>query len=586
MTAAPTLPAPPVDAGPGATLSPTRRNLVLAVMCLAVLMVVASVTMLANALPAVSASLGASQSEQQWIVDAYGLTLAALLLPAGALGDRYGRRGALVIGFAIFGGASLVAVGAGSPTQLIALRALMGIGAALVMPGTLSTITSIFPAEERAKAVGIWAGFAGIGGTLGLLIAGVLLESFSWASVFVATAVLALALLAAVVAVVPATVSSHHVGLDPLGALLSAAGIGALVFGIIEGPDQGWTNPVTIGALVGGVALLAAFVAAELRSEAPLLDPRFFRHRGFTTGSVSVFLQFFAMFGFFFVALQFLQLVLGYSTLMAAVAMVPMSIVMIPLSAVAGTLADRRGHRVVGGAGLAISALGLLLFTTLGPDSGYLQFLVASLVLGVGAPLAMTPATTAIVASLPLEKQGVASAVNDTAREVGAAFGVAVLGSAFNVAYRGSIDQHLSGLPTDLARQAREAPALALQVAQRAGGNALVDATKDAFTVGMRWSIGLGAVLLLAGALLVWFRGASREQEVVEDEIDVSAERPQRPAPEPQVRADGSRRTRPDPGRSGSAVADPVPSYATVVPYISSNGSEMSSSRSPSGPEK
>ncbi len=514
----------PAEPVPGAGLSPIRRNLVLAVMCLAVLMVVASVTMLANALPAISADLGASQSQQQWIVDAYGLTLAALLLPAGALGDRYGRRGALVIGFAIFGGAALVAVGAGSPTQLIGLRALMGIGAALVMPGTLSTITSIFPAEERAKAVGIWAGFAGIGGTLGLLAAGLLLESFSWASVFVATAVLAIALMVAVVAIVPSTVSSHHVGLDPLGAVLSAVGIGALVFGIIEGPDRGWSDPVTLGALIGGVALVVAFVLAELRATAPLLDPRYFRHRGFTTGSVSVFLQFFAMFGFFFVALQFLQLVLGYSTLAAAAAMVPMSVVMIPLSAIAGTLADKHGHRLIGGAGLAISALGLLLFTTLNPDSGYLQFLVASLVLGLGAPLAMTPATTAIVASLPLEKQGVASAVNDTAREIGAAFGVAVLGSAFNVAYRGAIDSHLGGLSTKLAEQAREAPALALKVAQGGGNNALADAARDAFTVGMRWAIGLGAAMLLAGAVFVWFRGASKAEEIVEDEIDLAAD--------------------------------------------------------------
>jgi EmrB/QacA subfamily drug resistance transporter len=522
--AAPTATSSPIEA-PVAVLSSTRRNLVLAVMCLAVLMVVASVTMLANALPAVAADLRASQAEQQWIVDAYALTLAALLLPAGALGDRYGRRGALVAGFTIFGTAAVLAIGADSPTQLIVLRGLMGIGAALVMPGTLSTITSIFPEEERAKAVGIWAGFAGVGGTLGLLASGALLETFSWPSVFVATAALAFVLVAGVVAVVPTSVSTHHVGLDPLGTVLSAAGIGALVFGIIEGPEQGWTDPVTLGTLIGGVALIVAFVFAELRSKSPLLDPRFFRHRGFATGSVSIFLQFFAMFGFFFVALQFLQLVLGYSTLMAAVALLPMSMVMIPLSAIAGTLADRHGHRLIGGLGLAISALGMIVFTTLGPDSGFLHFLVASLIIGVGAPLAMTPATTAIVASLPLEKQGVASAVNDTAREIGAAFGVAVLGSAFNIAYRNSIESHLSGLPTSLAGQAREAPAIALRIAkQAANGNALADATRDAFSVGMRYAIGLSAVLLVVGAAFVWFRGASREEEVLEDELDAGDE--------------------------------------------------------------
>jgi EmrB/QacA subfamily drug resistance transporter len=516
---------PPVAATPAATLSTARRNLVLAVMCLAVLMVVASVTMLANALPAVSADLGASQAQQQWIVDAYALTLAALLLPAGALGDRYGRRGALILGFGIFGVAAVLAVGAGSPSELIVLRAFMGIGAALVMPGTLSTITSIFPPEARARAVGIWAGFAGIGGTLGLLASGALLETFSWTSVFVATAVLAFVLLLAVVTIVPSTVSTHHVGLDPIGAVLSAVGIGALVFGIIEGPEQGWTAPITLGALIGGVALIVVFVFAELRSKAPLLDPRFFRYRGFATGSVSLFLQFFAMFGFFFLALQFLQLVLGYSTLTAAVALLPMSMVMIPLSAVAGTLAERHGHRLIGGAGLAISAIGMLVFTTLGPSSGYLQFLLASLIIGVGAPLAMTPATTAIVASLPLEKQGVASAVNDTAREIGAAFGVAVLGSAFNIAYRNSIDSHLAGLPRELAGQAREAPAIALRVAERVtNGNALADATREAFSSGMRYAIGLAAVLLFTGALFVWFRGASREVEALEDELDESSD--------------------------------------------------------------
>ncbi len=515
-------------------LSSIRRNLVLAVMCLAVLMVVASVTMLANALPAVAADLRASQAEQQWIVDAYALTLAALLLPAGALGDRYGRRGALVAGFALFGTAAALAIGADSPTQLIGLRAVMGIGAALVMPGTLSTITSIFPEQERAKAVGIWAGFAGIGGTLGLLASGALLESFAWPSVFVATAALAFVLVIGVVTIVPTSVSTHHVGLDPLGTVLSAAGIGALVFGIIEGPEKGWTSLLTLATLIGGVALLVAFIFAELRSKAPLLDPRFFKHRGFATGSVSIFLQFFAMFGFFFVALQFLQLVLGYSTLMAAVALLPMSIVMIPLSAVAGTLAERHGHRLIGGLGLAISAIGMIVFTTLGPDSGFLQFLLASLIIGVGAPLAMTPATTAIVASLPLEKQGVASAVNDTAREIGAAFGVAVLGSAFNIAYRNSIGSHLSGLPKSVASQAREAPAIALRVAQRAANpDAFNDAVREAFSVGMRYAIGLSAVLLVVGALFVWFRGASREEEVLEDELDARIEDGTEPVREP-----------------------------------------------------
>jgi EmrB/QacA subfamily drug resistance transporter len=502
-----------------------NRNLILFVMCLALVMVVAGVSMLANGMPAIAESLGASQSQQQWIVDAYALTLAALLLPAGALGDRYGRRLALIIGLVLFGGAAALAATAGGPSTLIAYRAVMGIGAALIMPGTLSTITSVFPPEERAKAVGIWAGFAGTGGTLGLLMSGALLETFFWGAIFVLTAVLAFAALIGVVLVVPATRSSERVALDPVGAVLSAIGIGLLVLGIIEGPEHGWMSPVSLGALVGGALFIVAFLRFELRQDSPLLDPRLFRHHGFATGSASLFLQFFAMFGFFFVSLQFLQLVLDYSALGAAIALMPMAIVILPLSVIAGTLSERYGHKLVGGTGLAMSAIGFAIFALLGTDSGYLEFLVATLIIGAGAALAMTPATNAIVASLPRSKQGVASAVNDTSRELGAAFGVAVLGSAFNTGYRNAIDGNLGGLPRSVATQAREAPAIAIQLAQRVpGGSALQHAAQDAFTSGMRVAMLLGVGLLALGAVYVWIRGSSRTEEVAEDELDVSLE--------------------------------------------------------------
>jgi EmrB/QacA subfamily drug resistance transporter len=498
-----------------------HRGWILAVMCLALVMVVAGVSMLANALPGLAADLDASQSSQQWIVDAYALVLAALLLPAGAIGDRYGRRGALVAGTAIFGIASALSAFAGSATPLIGLRALTGLGAALLMPGTLSTITSVFPPEERAKAVGIWAGFAGAGGTLGILVSGALLEQFWWGSIFLVTAGLAALACIGVIAVVPSTRSEQHVSLDPRGAVMSAIAIGLLVLGIIEGPERGWTSPLTLVGLVGGVAFLVAFVRVELRTEEPLLDPRLFRHRGFATGSASLFLQFFAMFGFFFVSLQFLQLVLGYSTFEAALALLPMSIVILPIAAVAGTLSERYGHRLIGGIGLAVSAIGFALFATLGTGSGFLPFMFVTVVIGAGAALAMTPATNAIVASLPLAKQGVASAVNDTSRELGAAFGVAVLGSAFNIGYRNSIDGHLAGLPAEVARQAREAPAIAAQLASRLpGGEALANAAREAFTTGMRYAVLVGMGLLVVGTLFVWFHGASRAEQVVEDELD------------------------------------------------------------------
>ncbi len=268
--------------------------------------------------------------------------------------------------------------------------------------------------------------------------------------------------------------------------------------------------------------LLTAFILVELRIAHPLLDPRLFRRRGFATGSASLFLQFFAMFGFFFVALQFLQLVLGYSTFIAALALMPMTMVMLPLSAVSGTLSEKFGHKLVGGAGLAISAVGFVIFAAVGRNDSYWGFLIATLIIGAGAALAMTPATNAIVASLPREKQGVASAVNDTARELGAAFGVAMLGSAFNIGYRNDIADNLGGLASDAAAQAKEAPAIALQIAKAAGDNGLADAARGAFTSGMRYATLLGAGLLLIGAIFVWVRGDNTHTAELEDVLDAS----------------------------------------------------------------
>jgi len=254
------------------TVAPTsveyqHRGWILAVMCTALVMVVAGVSMLANAMPSIAASLDASQSSQQWIVDSYALVLAALLLPAGALGDRFGRRGALIVGTAIFGIGSLLSAFVSSAGPLIGLRALTGLGAALLMPGTLSTITSVFPPEERAKAVGIWAGFAGAGGTLGILVSGALLEQFWWGSIFLVTAGLAALSCIGVIAVVPSTRAEEHVGLDPRGAVISALGIGLLVLGIIEGPERGWTNPLTLVGLIGGIVFLVTFIWVELRTD-------------------------------------------------------------------------------------------------------------------------------------------------------------------------------------------------------------------------------------------------------------------------------------------------------------------------------
>jgi EmrB/QacA subfamily drug resistance transporter len=521
-------PAPELTAAlePHERFTARERTMVLLAMCFALVLVIASVSMLAVGLPHVSAALGLSQGTQTWVVDAYALTLASLLLVGGAIGDRFGRRAALLAGIGVFATGSLLSAFAHSGAELIAFRALTGVGGALIMPGTLSTITSVFPPEERARAVGIWAGFAGAGGTLGMLGAGWMLGQFAWTSMFFVTAGLSAATFAAIAAFVPNTRSSEHVGLDPLGTILSGLGIGGLVLGIIEGPIRGWSDPLTIAGLAAGIILAAAFVAWELRTEHPLLDPRLFLHRGFATGSASLMVLFVALFGIFLVILQYLQLLLGYSALKAAVALLPMTFVMIPISTVAAPLSMRFGQKLIGGSGLAVSALGLLAFSTLNSHSGFVTLVVAEVILAVGVGLAMTPATNAIVTSLPTAKQGVASAVNDTTREIGTALGIAIMGSMFNSGYRRALSGHLSGVPADAAAKARQAPGLALDVAHRLGhaGDGLAAAARDAFSSGMRFSMLIGAGLLVVAALYVALRGPSRVDEITDDAIDTSAE--------------------------------------------------------------
>ena len=485
-----------------------QRQLVLTAMCVSLALVVASVSMLNVALPTLATALGASQSAQQWIADGYAIALAALLLPFGALGDRYGRKGALVAGITIFGGAAAASVFVTSTGPLIALRILAGVGAALIMPGTLSTITSVFPANERAKAVGVWAGFAGAGGVLGMIASGFLLEHFFWGSIFVVNAVVAAIALAATLFAVPNSKESTHVSIDVVGSVLSVAAIGSFVFSIIEGPHRGWSDTLTVAGLVVGVAAGISWVVWSLRTESPLLDPRLFRLRGFATGSAALFLQFFAMFGLFFVALQFLQLMLNYGTFKASLAILPVAAVMLPLSTVAATLAERWGQRVVGTIGLSITAVGFVTMAAMNTGSGYTHFVIAMMMVGVGMALAMTPSTNAIVGSLPREKQGVASAVNDTSRELGAAFGIAVLGSAFNSGYHTKIDSVVSTLPAQIGSVVRESPAAGIVTARKMGdaGSALLNQAREGFIVGMRWALLVGAAMLVIGAAFTWLR--------------------------------------------------------------------------------
>jgi EmrB/QacA subfamily drug resistance transporter len=494
-----------------------RRGAVLRVMCLALMMVVASVASLNVALPEIARDTGASQTQLQWIVDAYAIVFAALLLPAGAIGDRFGRKPLLAAGLALFGAVSFAALFVHSPGPLIAIRAGLGVAAALIMPVTLSVITTVFPPDERGKAVGTWVGVAAGGGVIGLLSSGILLHFFSWPSIFALNVVLAALALSGTLAVVPATREARPPRLDPIGTLVSVLSLAAVVFGTIEGPEHGWTSPLTLTTLLGGLAGIGFFVIWELRRDEPMLDPRNFLRRGFGAGSLSISVQFFAAFGFLFLALPYLQLVLGYSPLRAAASLLPMAVVVIPLSRFAPKIAAHIGVRVTGPIGLGLMATGFVIFATqLGSGSSYWQFLAGLLPFGAGMALSGAPATTAIVASMPREKQGVASAINDVSRELGGALGIAVLGSILNTAYRTGIAQHSTNLPAQLAAKAQGSLGAAQAIGHRLGSDDLVTQANSAFAHGVTLALLAGATALIGGAVFVALRAPGQlESETI-----------------------------------------------------------------------
>ena len=479
----------------------SRTGPVLAVVSLALMTVVSAVSGLNVALPGLARETGASQTQITWIVDAYTVVFAGLLLFAGALGDRFGRRGLLAGGLAVFGAAAGLGMLTSDPTQLIVLRALMGVGAAAIMPTTLSVITTSFPPEDRPRAIGVWVGVAGGGAVLGLFGSGILLEFFSWSSFFGLNVVLATVALVGTLLVVPGSVDADPPRLDLLGGLLSLLAVAGTVFGIIEGPERGWDDPLTVAGLVTGVVALVAFVLWERRVDQPMLDPRLFRNRGFSAGSLTVMVQFFAAFGLFFVVIQYLQFVIGRSPLETAVALLPLPMVMIPLARNAPRIARRVGFRRLVPTGLALTATGLWVISRVGTDLSYGHLALGLVVFAAGMALAGTPSTTAITESLPEGKQGVASAVNDTARELGSALGIAILGSVLNQQYRDGMAEAVHGLPPAVAEGAQSS--IAFTQSEHVGqlgsaGEHLVAAAQHAFVDGIS-----GALLLAAGIVAV-----------------------------------------------------------------------------------
>ncbi len=491
-----------------------RRWWVLGVMCVSLILVVAGISSLNLAIPSIRDALDATNTELLWIFDSYALVFAGLLLPAGALGDRFGRKEALVTGFLIFMGGALAASSSGSAMQLIASRAAMGVGAALIMPATLSIITVVFPPHERAKAIAIWAGFAGAGGAIGVLGGGLLLEAFWWGSVFFINIPLAVIALVAVFAIVPTSRDETRRAFDPVGALLSMAGLTAMLFAIIEGPERGWTSGLVLGSFAAATVLLVGFIRWELQVDAPMLDPRYFRNRFFALGSVAITLSFLAMFGMFFIITQYFQFAQGHSPLAAAVRTLPFAATMVVVAPRSAAVAAKVGARRTVTAGLLISALGMTGLGLVSPGTHYGLVVIAIILIASGLALLMPPSTEAIVSSLPRDKAGVGSAVNDTTREVGGAVGIALLGSLLSVGYRNGLGNVTDGLPAQAAAAAEDSIGAAIQVAGQLGGEvgrALVDAAAQAFTDGMQVSMWVAAGVLVAAAGIVWYFHPDRD---------------------------------------------------------------------------
>ena len=490
-----------------------RRWWTLGVLCLSLVMIVVANTSLYVALPTLVKDLHAGSSGLQWIVDAYSLVFAGLLLTAGSIGDRYGRKHALNTGLIIFGAASAVAAYSGSTALLIGARAIMGMGAALVMPATLSVLAHVFPPNERPRAIGIWAGFAGVGAATGSIISGFLLEHFWWGSIFLTNVGVVIVALVAGHFLVPHSREERRPALDPLGAVLSIAGLGTLIYAIIEAPNKGWGSPSTMIAFLIAAVVLGAFIAWELHASEPMLDLRFFRNPRFTAATTSISLVFFVMFGMIFLLTQYLQLVLGYSPLQAGLRIVPWAITYMAVAPLSARMVERWGQRRVVSAGFGIVAVGMALLGLSQPHSNYPLLVLAFVVGATGMGMTTAPSTGAIMQSVPLDKAGVGSAVNDTTRELGGALGVAVLGSVLASRFRSGLSSSLGHLP-GAAHAAGSSLGGALQAAgtlPRPAGAALATAARHsyvhAFDATMFLSVGLA---LLASGLVSWLLRPAR----------------------------------------------------------------------------
>jgi EmrB/QacA subfamily drug resistance transporter len=497
------------------SLTTRARFWLLTIAALDVLLVISSMVALNAALPDIAVQTSATQTQLTWIVDGYTLVLACLLLPAGALGDRYGRRGALLVGLAIFATASLAPTILDSPVQIIVARAVAGIGAAFIMPATLSLLTAAFPKAERNKAVGIWAGVASSGAIVGFMGTGLVLHYFSWQSIFYGFAGATVALFIATCTIASSR-DETATPLDWIGAVLIGAAVAVFVFGVVEAPERGWTHPVVWGCMAAGVVLAVGFALVQLRRRHPLLDVRLFSRPDFATGAVGITFLFFANFGFFFVSMQYMQLILGYSPLQTAFALTPLAVPIMALGATMHLYLPRVGLRIAVALGLFLMGAGLFCMRFFDAGSTYIDLVWPFLITSAGIGLCVAPTTSAIMNAVSDEKQGVASAVNDTTREVGAAIGIAVAGSVLAAQYNKVLAPGLAGFPQQVREQALDSLAHALAVADHIGpqGARLADLAESAFIQSMDLSLLVVSASLVVAAVFValWSPGRDGRQ--------------------------------------------------------------------------
>ncbi len=483
-----------------------RRKQILLVLCLSLLAGVIDNTVLNTALPTLARVLHAGTSSLQWIVDAYTLCFAALLIPAGALGDRYGRRASLVGGLSVFALGSLAAALAPTAGVLILDRVVMGFGAAFIMPATLSILNAVFPPRERAQAIAAWSAVAGVGVIVGPTLGGLLLAHFWWGSVFLVNVPIVVVALAGVLFVVPETAEPGRRSLDVVGTVLVGGALVALVDAIIEAPIRGWTGIGTLAEAGAGLATLAIFVWWELRVPHPLIDLRIFSSRAFSAASGSITVTFFALFGSLFVFTQYLQLVHGYSPLSAGVRALPFAFATGAISPLSPMLATRLGNRFVVSAGLALMGLGLLDLSTARVDSGYPALALAVAIMGAGMGLVMAPASSTIMTTVPAHQASAGSAVNDTIREVGGTLGVAIVGSLTAAVYRSRLSAKLAAhhAPGFVVHIATGSIAAADAVARSVGGlrgEEIVRAAQDTFTTAMSLGMRVAGGIAVCGAV-------------------------------------------------------------------------------------